>query len=71
MKWLSMNKSLEQISCNSPWIIAHRGFKKKYPENETQVPKTAEKSGEKLPEGAFRAWGGGSHKIKNEIQRRE
>ena len=33
MEWLSMNKSLEQISCNSPWIIAHRGFKKKYPEN--------------------------------------
>jgi len=24
---------MEQISCNSPWIIAHRGFKKKYPEN--------------------------------------
>jgi len=33
MEWLSMNKSLEQISCISPWIIAHRGFKKKYPEN--------------------------------------
>jgi len=28
-----MNKLVEQISCNSPWIIAHRGFKKKYPEN--------------------------------------
>ena len=28
-----MNKLVEQISCNSPWIVAHRGFKKKYPEN--------------------------------------
>ena len=28
-----MNKLLEQISCNAPWSVAHRGFKKNYPEN--------------------------------------
>jgi glycerophosphoryl diester phosphodiesterase len=33
MEWVSMNKWLEQRSYNSPWIIAHRGFKQKYPEN--------------------------------------
>ena len=32
-EWVSMNKLVKKISCNSPWIIAHRGFKKKYPEN--------------------------------------
>ncbi len=33
MEGVSMNKLLGQLSCNSPWIIAHRGFKQKYPEN--------------------------------------
>jgi glycerophosphoryl diester phosphodiesterase len=33
MEWFPMNKLVEQISCDSPWIAAHRGFKKKYPEN--------------------------------------
>ena len=28
-----MNKPLKEISFSSPWIIAHRGFKKNYPEN--------------------------------------
>jgi glycerophosphoryl diester phosphodiesterase len=28
-----MNKILKKMSFSSPWIIAHRGFKKKYPEN--------------------------------------
>jgi len=28
-----MNKILKEMSFSSPWIIAHRGFKKKYPEN--------------------------------------
>ncbi len=28
-----MNYMLEEKSFSSPWIIAHRGFKKKYPEN--------------------------------------
>ena len=28
-----MNKMLKEMSFSSPWIIAHRGFKKKYPEN--------------------------------------
>jgi glycerophosphoryl diester phosphodiesterase len=28
-----MNKLVEQISSNTPWIIAHRGYKQKYPEN--------------------------------------
>lgn len=28
-----MNKLVEQISCNTPWVVAHRGYKKKYPEN--------------------------------------
>ena len=33
VKCVSMNKLLGQKSCNPPWIIAHRGFKQKYPEN--------------------------------------
>jgi glycerophosphoryl diester phosphodiesterase len=33
MGWFPMNKLADQISCNSPWIVAHRGYKKKYPEN--------------------------------------
>ncbi len=33
MEWISMIKLLEQISYNSLWITAHRGFKQKYPEN--------------------------------------
>ena len=45
MESLSMNKSLEQISCNSPWIIAHRGFKKKYPENTLAAFQAAMKAG--------------------------
>lgn len=28
-----MNKMLKETSFTPPWIIAHRGFKKKYPEN--------------------------------------
>lgn len=28
-----MNKMLKEMSFCSPWIIAHRGFKKEYPEN--------------------------------------
>lgn len=28
-----MNKMLETISFNPPWVIAHRGFEKNYPEN--------------------------------------
>ena len=40
-----MNKLLEQISCNSPWIIAHRGFKKKYPENTLAAFKAAMDAG--------------------------
>ena len=33
MEWFPMNKLVEQISCDFPWIAAHRGYKKKYPEN--------------------------------------
>ncbi len=28
-----MNTILEAITFTSPWIVAHRGFQKKYPEN--------------------------------------
>ncbi len=33
MEWLAMNKLVAELSCNFPLIIAHRGYKKKYPEN--------------------------------------
>ncbi len=33
LEWLAMNKLVRQISCNFPLIMAHRGYKKKYPEN--------------------------------------